>query len=798
MSFEDSSKKFNLLASVSKFDKSVVDTYNVNTVQNDDAIEPDISDNLDDIDENENAQYNIEKVIDPPAKPSNISFDFGDEAVNTDKTNFFGISNYFMPTEQSQLFKDNFPPEVVRQSPEFMDSLNSLASKIKSRYSYPGGAAQRLGLLDKSISKEERIKIILGYLWQAMEAALGENRRIYEYAAQGDLRDSRLAIFVNNEDLVPDHLRGSWEDVKKSWDYALRLSTQKDQARYDKDVQKALAQGYTKEDIVNTKEDSHLPGKFYVRPVKKSITGPTKEKLLASYAGGKLANDLQEHLSELLKARDQRVLPGILRRAEDIAAYVAYKDFPQQEQSMPKDMVEEGEAGEFDVLDPVDKFNKTVVDRSESRMSPEERINSVRDGTVLVNDFMNEMKDVMGTYVDSLSGVSQKTKDSAIGAVDLVSLKSALFKRQVSDLFSNATFLRKPEEVKDPELRKLLKLMDNSEKSTSPVDQKEIDSILEKLAPGEVYATPVGIFNNIGGIRWKKTNKSDYENQMANAVSPKVTTQYNNLLYQMKTDIKSIAEKLQVQGLDSSEDFYDRIRKTVSSNPVYQDPTLAKFLNDDNFVRHTLEQSQKYIDARSNLNTQKYLSQSGFVWGKLAADALIAFIRGKGKLEKEISTLMPGEREKRIRDFQIARQNFLTFIRFHASLGPKPEGSPKDKVGGHAKLKGILEDIGPGLYKELGINKLNGRDMISMIAGGPLPPRLKQIFTLLESKLSRWEGYKQAVAIYVNMMTKISKLRKMNGKMIRISSSPESVKNMHDKMDDIYIRGMFMIRQLLG
>jgi len=270
------------------------------------------------------------------------------------------------------------------------------------------------------------------------------------------------------------------------------------------------------------------------------------------------------------------------------------------------------------------------------------------------------------------------------------------------------------------------------------------------------------------------------------------------LLYKMKADIKNVSERLQSQGLAGSSDLYDRIRESVSSNAAYQDKTLAGFLNDDNFIKHTLEQSQKYIDARSELTSQQYTSQSGQVWGRLAADALIAFIRGKGKLEKEISTLMPEEREKRIKDFQIARQNFLTFIRYHASLGPKPEGSPKDKIGGHAKLKGILEDIGPGLYKELGINKLNGRDMISMIAGGPLSPRLKQIFTLLESKLSRWEGYKQAVAIYVNMMTKISKLRKMNGKMIRISSSPESVKNMHDKMDDIYIRGMFMIRQLLG
>ena len=88
--------------------------------------------------------------------------------------------------------------------------------------------------------------------------------------------------------------------------------------------------------------------------------------------------------------------------------------------------------------------------------------------------------------------------------------------------------------------------------------------------------------------------------------------------------------------------------------------------------------------------------------------------------------------------------------------------------------------------------------MISMIAGGPLSPRLKQIFTLLESKLSRWEGYKQAVAVYVNMMTKIAKLRKMNRKMIRMAATTESVKNVQDQIADIHRRGMFMIRQLLG
>lgn len=704
-----------------------------------------------------------------------------DDVLFTDLTKRFDIRNLFKQTKQSQEFMESFGKEDLAQHPLFEKTLNRLRSQLRNWYE---DVAAHTDLSDASLS---------GPLWQALEGALGVASREFTGRGSSEMRrDFRVGIFARRPELVPPELEQDMKNVQRMWDIYLERIQERDKSRYAREAAHVESQGLEPQSV-----NSAMPG--YVKPIQSRITGPTKERILKQYKGGDFARQLLDYLDVLIQNKDERILDPIFERASFLAAYnLGQKENRDIERQAPTVRDDQGEERGIDEIVGGELTTQERVN-PEASMTFEERKDAILDSTSMVSNFMGDVWNSLRNYVDVRDiddPKKQKKIDAQISASDIVKLKNELFRSQVSELTGKQPKPIPRQRALEIGLEQALREEQSAseagdEKAQSKADRK-VEKALKKLEPGEVYSSPRGLLNNKGIIKWNKGSNRSLSDQLSDVINPATFQQYNKDMNEMKMRIKELARARNIN--PDNYDQYPAIRQEINKEERFQDPVFQSMLNDDRFIRMSLAQSLDDIQRNHGLNEKKLHAKNVIIWSHLSADALIAVARGIQKLKNELKDKDSEIVEERLKEFEIARQNFLTFMKYHSSIDPDKDLNPK--TGGHTKLKKILQlalgnKKGSQLYNSLeeDLNrrgmKLDGRAMIAMIGGLiPLPENIVEV-------LADWGGYeearsKMAYMIWSSSMYKIAKLNELKTSVIKVASNDNNyVRNINDKIENI-------------
>jgi len=609
---------------------------------------------------------------------------------------YMAVQNIYRVTPQADKMLFNFGIDELVKNPLFKKHLRYTSLDIKTRYHF-------------DIHTDE----LYGAFYRNLMNALAIKQRYDPRTDTIDPKvttDFRLKFFADAPALVPIELYPDWIEMERSFADTLR---QRQQAR----------------------------------PEQAMLYDVTKAELLAKSG---MAKSLIAGLNKLINNKDPRMLVPIYQEAQYLTRYEigvrekARSSGKLKERQAPATTDDSGsvkEVTDFGQEKPAD-----LVNRNQPKQF------TLKENQVSFDTSSTMMKDFMDGVWNDLDARITKPKDYLM--IEKIKLKLELFKQQSKDLFQYNS--GKYQTSKDRIYN------ENGE----VVWNKPPRKIKIKLDDGTIGEFDINTqFSGIVGIN------SFYKN-------------YMNLL-RMQMAIQSLIRDMNIN-IDNPQSL-DLIRQRVSEmNPAFKTEALQSFLSDPKFIKMTAGQAKMIIKPKlepsadpdaplppaknivenefdkrcKNLNKQPHKLNDSMltIWSYLASDTLISVAQGINKLNKQLvnPSVTSEQKRKAVEDFERARQNYLVFIGYHASLlsefsSRKNTPVAKQALGNNKKIK------------ELFHIDLTARDVLQMIAGyKPIP---KEIMDKVSS-----QEYATANTIYNDMLIKISKLEDIRKNLMKQAS----------------------------